>query len=86
MVSQVCPGEDSTSQNLNIFFKGINAITFGAYGCVLRELAEQDSISSISLAGASAGLIQVGLSRVSQHNDEDTGDIEDTEDTENTED
>ena len=53
---------------------------------MLRELPEQDSISSISLAGASAGLIQVGLSRVSQHNDEDTGDIEDTEDTENTED
>jgi len=38
---------------------GINAITFGAYGCVLRELPEQDSISSISLAGASAGLIQI---------------------------
>ena len=38
---------------------GINAITFGAYGNVLRLLPDQDSISSITLAGASAGLIQV---------------------------
>jgi len=37
---------------------GINAITFGAYGNVLRMLPDQDSISSITLAGASAGLIQ----------------------------
>merc|ERR1719318_1081308 len=37
---------------------GINAITFGAYGNVLRLLPNQDSISSITLAGASAGLIQ----------------------------
>jgi len=40
---------------------GINAITFGAYGNVLRLLPNQDSISSITLAGASAGLIQVRL-------------------------
>ena len=39
---------------------GINAITFGVYGNVLRVLEDQDSISSITLAGASAGLIQVG--------------------------
>ena len=38
---------------------GINAITFGAYGNVLRMLSDQESISSITLAGASAGLIQV---------------------------
>ena len=38
---------------------GINAITFGAYGSVLRLLPDQDNISSITLAGASAGLIQV---------------------------
>ena len=38
---------------------GINAITFGAYGNVLRLLPDQESISSITLAGASAGLIQV---------------------------
>ena len=38
---------------------GINAITFGAYGNVLRLLPDQDSISSITLAGATAGLIQV---------------------------
>ena len=38
---------------------GINAITFGAYGSVLRLLSDQDNISSITLAGASAGLIQV---------------------------
>ena len=38
---------------------GINAITFGAYGNVLRMLPDQDSISSITLAGATAGLIQV---------------------------
>ena len=38
---------------------GINAITFGVYGNVLRVLEDQDSISSITLAGASAGLIQV---------------------------
>ena len=40
---------------------GINAITFGAYGNVLRMLPEQESISSITLAGASAGLIQVQI-------------------------
>jgi len=39
---------------------GINAITFGAYGNVLRMLPDQESISSITLAGASAGLIQIG--------------------------
>ena len=38
---------------------GINAITFGAYGNVLRMLPDQESISSITLAGACAGLIQV---------------------------
>ena len=38
---------------------GINAITFGAYGNVLRMLSDQESISSITLAGASARLIQV---------------------------
>jgi len=38
---------------------GINAITFGAYGNVLRMLPDQDSIQSITLAGSSAGLIQV---------------------------
>ena len=38
---------------------GINAITFGAYGNVLRLLPDQESISSIALAGASAGFIQV---------------------------
>jgi len=37
---------------------GINAITFGAYGNVLRMLPDQDSIQSITLAGSSAGLIQ----------------------------
>ena len=40
---------------------GINAITFGAYGNVLRMLPDQESISSITLAGASAGLIQVQI-------------------------
>lgn len=38
---------------------GINAITFGAYGNVLRLLPDQDSVASITLAGAAAGLIQV---------------------------
>ena len=38
---------------------GIHAITFGAYGNVLRQFEDQESISSITLAGASAGLIQV---------------------------
>ena len=38
---------------------GINAITFGAYGNVLRMLPHPESIASISLAGSAAGLIQV---------------------------
>lgn len=38
---------------------GVNAITFGAYGNVLRLLPDQESLSSITIAGASAGLIQV---------------------------
>ena len=38
---------------------GVNAITFGAYGNVLRMLPNQSSLSSITIAGASAGLIQV---------------------------
>ena len=38
---------------------GVNAITFGAYGNVLRLLPNQESLSSITIAGASAGLIQV---------------------------
>jgi len=38
---------------------GINAITFGAYGNVLRALPNPDSISSVTLAGASAGMIQI---------------------------
>jgi len=37
---------------------GINAITFGAYGNVLRQLPNPESISSVALAGMAAGLIQ----------------------------
>jgi len=37
---------------------GINAITFGAYGNILKQLPNQDSLSSITIAGSGAGLIQ----------------------------
>lgn len=37
---------------------GINAITFGAYGNVLRLLPNPDSIGSVTLAGSAAGMIQ----------------------------
>jgi len=37
---------------------GINAITFGAYGNVLRLLPNPDSIKSVALAGSAAGMIQ----------------------------
>jgi len=37
---------------------GINAITFGAYGNVLRLLPNPDSISSVTFAGSAAGMIQ----------------------------
>jgi len=37
---------------------GVNAITFGAYGNILRVLPHQDSIGSITLAGCGAGLLQ----------------------------
>jgi len=37
---------------------GINAITFGAYGNILRVLPNQESIGSITLAGSGAGLVQ----------------------------
>ena len=43
---------------------GINAITFGAYGNVLRMLPQPESITSISLAGSAAGLIQVIIRRI----------------------
>jgi len=45
---------------------GINAITFGAYGNVLRLLPNPDSIGSVTLAGSAAGMIQV---HSQQHND-----------------
>jgi len=37
---------------------GINAITFGAYGNVLRQLSNPESIGSVALAGSAAGMIQ----------------------------
>ena len=43
---------------------GINAITFGAYGNVLRMLPQPESITSIALAGSAAGLIQVIIKRI----------------------
>lgn len=47
----------------------INAIGFGVYGNVLRRLSDQDSISSVTMAGTAAGLMQVrstrGISRLS---------------------
>ena len=38
----------------------INAITFGVYGNALKMFSNPDSITSITLAGSTAGLIQVG--------------------------
>jgi len=38
---------------------GINAITFGAYGNVLRQLSNPESIGSVTLAGSAAGMIQI---------------------------
>jgi len=38
---------------------GINAITFGAYGNVLRQLPNPESIGSVALAGSAAGMIQI---------------------------
>lgn len=40
---------------------GINAITFGVNAQVLKQLSNPDSISSVTLAGASAGLIQTAI-------------------------
>ena len=37
----------------------INAITFGVYGNALRCFDDPDSIGAITLAGSTAGLIQV---------------------------
>jgi len=42
---------------------GINAITFGAYGNVLRLLPNPDSISSVTFAGSAAGMIQVRIKK-----------------------
>ncbi len=38
---------------------GINAITFGVYGNVLRQMNDPDSVKSVALAGSTAGLVQV---------------------------
>jgi len=40
---------------------GINAVTFGVNAQVLKQLPQPDSISSITIAGASAGLIQTSI-------------------------
>lgn len=40
---------------------GINAITFGVNAQVLKNLSDPDSIGSVTLAGASAGLIQTAI-------------------------
>jgi len=40
---------------------GINAVTFGVNAQVLKQLPNPDSISSITIAGASAGLIQTSI-------------------------
>jgi len=40
---------------------GINAVTFGVNAQVLKRLPNPDSISSITIAGASAGLIQTSI-------------------------
>jgi len=38
---------------------GINAITFGAFGNVLKILPNPESLSSVILAGSAAGMIQI---------------------------
>ena len=38
---------------------GINAVSFWAFGNALQLLPDQDSISSVAVAGSAAGLIQV---------------------------
>jgi len=40
---------------------GINAVTFGVNAQVLKRLPQPESISSITIAGASAGLIQTSI-------------------------
>jgi len=40
---------------------GINAITFGVNAQVLKRLSNPDSLSSITLAGATAGLVQTSI-------------------------
>jgi len=40
---------------------GINAVTFGVNAQVLKQLPQPESISSITIAGASAGLIQTSI-------------------------
>jgi len=40
---------------------GINAVTFGVNAQVLKRLSNPDSLSSITLAGASAGLVQTSI-------------------------
>ncbi len=37
----------------------INAITFGVYGNVLRRMEDPSSVTSVTMAGAAAGLVQV---------------------------
>ena len=38
---------------------GINSVSFWAFGNALQLLPDQESISSVALAGSAAGLIQV---------------------------
>ena len=37
----------------------VNAVSFGAFGNVLKLLPDEDSIPSIAIAGSAAGMIQV---------------------------
>ena len=37
----------------------INAITFGVYGNALRCMEDQESVKSVTMAGMTAGIVQV---------------------------